>query len=236
MQRSWRRMARPRWFLRVAAGPGQRAAAAGGQCTPELLGAASCGCPPRYPEYGPASISALFEPGQATLLYGPVQWSSCLRTVLEPMESPGASRIIRVCFCLGPCSTMQSRSTGPRATPPAPQRDSGADLRLPCRHYQQKLSLSEAAAKFYISPYYLSRLFRAGNGQSIVDYINGRRIEAAQKLLETTELSIGTVAEQTALPAPPISGVSSGRPWALGRCNTGRAIDEANSLAPLRHR
>ena len=30
-----------------------------------------------------------------------------------------------------------------------------------------------------------------------VDYINARRIEAAQKLLETTELSIGSVAEQT---------------------------------------
>ena len=64
-------------------------------------------------------------------------------------------------------------------------------------NYQQKFSLSEVAAKFYISPYYLSRLFRRVTGQSIVDYINGRRIEAAQKLLETTELSIGTVAEQT---------------------------------------
>ena len=30
--------------------------------------------------------SALFEPGKATLLYGPVQWSSCLRTVLELMR------------------------------------------------------------------------------------------------------------------------------------------------------
>ena len=96
-------------------------------------------------------------------------------------------------------------------------------------NYQQKFSLSEVAAKFYISPYYLSRLFRRVTGQSIVDYINGRRIEAAQKLLETTELSIGTVAEQP--PAPPISGVSSGRPWAPGRCNTAKVIDEANSLA-----
>ena len=46
-------------------------------------------------------------------------------------------------------------------------------------NYQQKFSLSEVAAKFYISPYYLSRLFRRVTGQSIVDYINGRRIEAA---------------------------------------------------------
>ena len=48
-----------------------------------------------------------------------------------------------------------------------------------------------------LSPYYLSRLFKRVTGQSIVDYINNRRIEAAQKLLETTELSISAVAEQT---------------------------------------
>ena len=46
-------------------------------------------------------------------------------------------------------------------------------------------------------PYYLSRLFRRVTGQSIVDYLNNRRIEAAQKLLETTELSISAIAEQT---------------------------------------
>ena len=64
-------------------------------------------------------------------------------------------------------------------------------------NYQQKFSLSEVAAKFYISPYYLSRLFRRVTGQSIVDYINGRRIEAAQRLLESTDLNISAVAEQT---------------------------------------
>ena len=33
--------------------------------------------------------------------------------------------------------------------------------------------------------------------ETLTDYINARRIEAAQKILETTELSIGSVAEQT---------------------------------------
>ena len=64
-------------------------------------------------------------------------------------------------------------------------------------NYRQKFSLTEVAAQFYLSPYYLSRLFRRVTGQSIVDYINNRRIEAAQKLLETTELAISAVAEQT---------------------------------------
>ena len=59
------------------------------------------------------------------------------------------------------------------------------------------IHISEPTRPLYISPYYLSRLFRRVTGQSIVDYINARRIEAAQKLLETTELSIGSVAEQT---------------------------------------
>ena len=64
-------------------------------------------------------------------------------------------------------------------------------------NYRQKFSLTEVAARFYLSPYYLSRLFRRVTGQSIVDYLNNRRIESAQKLLETTELSISAIAEQT---------------------------------------
>ena len=64
-------------------------------------------------------------------------------------------------------------------------------------HYAEKLTLTGIASQFYISPYYLSRLFRRVTGQSIVDYLNNRRIEAAQKLLETTELSISAIAEQT---------------------------------------
>lgn len=53
------------------------------------------------------------------------------------------------------------------------------------------------AAQFYLSPYYLSRLFRRVTGQSIVDFINVRRIEAARRLLESTDLGINDVAEET---------------------------------------
>lgn len=64
-------------------------------------------------------------------------------------------------------------------------------------NYSQKLNLAGVAARFYLSPYYLSRLFRRVTGQSIVDFINVRRIEAARRLLETTDLRISVVAEQT---------------------------------------
>ena len=63
-------------------------------------------------------------------------------------------------------------------------------------NYNQKLTLGGVAARFYLSPYYLSRLFRRVTGQSIVDFINVRRIEAARHLLETTDLRISAVAEQ----------------------------------------
>ena len=64
-------------------------------------------------------------------------------------------------------------------------------------NYSQKLDLGSVAARFYLSPYYLSRLFRRVTGQSIVDFINARRIEAARRLLETSDLGINDVAEAT---------------------------------------
>src|SRR5699024_12039608 len=63
-------------------------------------------------------------------------------------------------------------------------------------NYNQKLNLSSVAAQFYLSPYFLSRLFRRVTGQSIVDFINVRRIEAARRLLESTDLGINDVAEE----------------------------------------
>lgn len=68
-------------------GPGSGRLQQAGSVPPELLGC-------RFPvavlhdirNTAQRDYSALFEPGQATLLYGPVQWSSCLRTVLELMR------------------------------------------------------------------------------------------------------------------------------------------------------
>ena len=167
-------------------GPGSGRLQQAGSVPPELLGC-------RFPvavlhdirNTAQRDYSALFEPGQATLLYGPVQWSSCLRTVLELMRKARGEQDYPGMLYLGLLLHYAEQETVEQIC---------AYL---AANYQQKFSLSEVAAKFYISPYYLSRLFRRVTGQSIVDYINGRRIEAAQKLLETTELSIGTVAEQT---------------------------------------
>ena len=190
-------LAAPGCVLLLGPGGGQLQQA--GSVAPELLGC-------RFPlgilhEIKTAiqkDYSPLFGPENIRILYGPVQWSSRLRTLLELMRSakaevdyPGSLYLSLLLHYAEQEHRAESHTARPR----------NETVEQICAYlaanYQQKFSLSEVAAKFYISPYYLSRLFRRVTGQSIVDYINGRRIEAAQKLLETTEWSISTVAEQT---------------------------------------
>ena len=144
-------------------------------------------------------FSRLFAPGERTVLYAPVQWQSRIRTLLEMMASasteqdyPGPLYLLLILhYVEQECLAESSAVARPR----------NETIEQVCAHlaanYRQKFSLTEVAARFYLSPYYLSRLFRRVTGQSIVDYLNNRRIEAAQKLLETTELSISAIAEQT---------------------------------------
>ena len=138
-------------------------------------------------------------PEQSAVLYGSVQWNSRLRTLLELMRTameepdyPGALYLLLVLHYIEQECIAESSAVA---------RPHNKTVERICAYlaanYRQKFSLSEVAARFYLSPYYLSRLFKRVTGQSIVDYINNRRIEAAQKLLETTELSISAVAEQT---------------------------------------
>ena len=144
-------------------------------------------------DFGP-----LFEPGSQMVLYGPVQWSSRLRTLLNLMRSaagePDSPGMIYLSLLL---HYVEQECKAERSS----ARPRNETVEQICAYlaanYPQKFSLTDVAARFYLSPYYLSRLFRRVTGQSIVDYINGRRIEAAQHLLETTDLNISAVAEQT---------------------------------------
>ena len=115
-----------------------------------------------------------------------------MRTAMEEPDYPGALYLLLVLHYIEQECIAESSAVA---------RPHNKTVERICAYlaanYRQKFSLSEVAARFYLSPYYLSRLFKRVTGQSIVDYINNRRIEAAQKLLETTELSISAVAEQT---------------------------------------
>ena len=181
-------------------GAGDAVLSAAGAAVPELVGC-------RFPlsalhELRSATqrdFARLFLPGEATVLYGPVPWVRRLRTLLEMMRSampeqdyPGGLYLLLILhYVEQECLAESSAAARPR----------NETIEQVCAYlaanYRQKFSLTEVAARFYLSPYYLSRLFRRVTGQSIVDYLNNRRIEAAQKLLETTELSISAIAEQT---------------------------------------
>lgn len=55
---------------------------------------------------------------------------------------------------------------------------------------QDNLSVNEIANLFYVSPTYLSRLFKKETGQSVIDYINQLKIKHSTFLLRDTYLPI----------------------------------------------
>ena len=204
-------------------GPGGGELQQVGHLAPELT---ECRFPAGvFPEMKSAmqrDYAPMFEPEQQITLYGPVQWSGRLRTLLNLMRSasgepdcPGTIYLLLLLHYVEQEFHAERQSIRPR----------NETIEQVCAYlaanYQQKFSLTDVAARFYLSPYYLSRLFRRVTGQSIVDYINGRRIEAAQRLLETTDLSISAVAERT--------GFASAAHFR-------RVFHEAMGMGPLQYR
>jgi len=67
------------------------------------------------------------------------------------------------------------------------------------RHYDHELRLHEVAIQFFISPYYLSRKFKACTGFGFSEYVQLVRIREAQRLLRETDLKIIEVAENVGI-------------------------------------
>ena len=55
------------------------------------------------------------------------------------------------------------------------------------RHIEEKVSLDDAAKRFFISKYYLCRLFKKSTGVTVLSYLNSKRIAKAQHLIATGE-------------------------------------------------
>jgi AraC-like DNA-binding protein len=62
-------------------------------------------------------------------------------------------------------------------------------------NYGSRLTLAALSSQFYISPYYLSRIFKSATGFSFVEYITTIRIREAQKLLRETDRKISHISE-----------------------------------------
>ncbi len=63
-------------------------------------------------------------------------------------------------------------------------------------NYNKELTLDEVAQSVFISPYYLSHLFKDELGKTFVEYLTEVRINEAKKLLKNTKKSITRIAEE----------------------------------------
>ncbi len=67
-------------------------------------------------------------------------------------------------------------------------------------HLAEDLSLRALSAHFSVSPTYLSSLFRKESGSTLTEYVNGKRMEQALFLLNSTTLYIQTIAAACGIP------------------------------------
>lgn len=92
----------------------------------------------------------------------------------------------------------------------APAQDGGANidhLILSVKayvdsHYGEALSLEQLAQQFYLSPSYLSRIFKRETGVNLSTYLQNVRIEAAKTLLRASDLKSYEVAERVGINDP----------------------------------
>ena len=64
-------------------------------------------------------------------------------------------------------------------------------------NYGEAVKIGELAERFYISPYHMSRSFKAATGFTLIDYLNLTRVKEAQRLLRETQLPITEIAART---------------------------------------
>ncbi len=66
----------------------------------------------------------------------------------------------------------------------------------------EDISLNEVAAKVNVSPSYLSTVFSQNAEKTFIEYVTGKRMEKAKKLLKTTDMSSGEIAAKVGYKDP----------------------------------
>jgi len=64
-------------------------------------------------------------------------------------------------------------------------------------NYHKKISINEAASIVNLSPYYFCRTFKKLTGKTFTQFVNLYRINAAEYLLRSTNMSVTEIAEKT---------------------------------------
>ena len=74
------------------------------------------------------------------------------------------------------------------------------------QHHMQNLTLEDVAAQVYVSPYYLSHLFKEKLGVTFVEYLTRVRVEMAKSYLLNTQLPVAAIAERVGYEDPSYFG------------------------------
>ncbi|WP_187355355.1 response regulator [Paenibacillus tengchongensis] len=69
-------------------------------------------------------------------------------------------------------------------------------------NYARELSIARIAEEVYLTPNYISLIFKKETGETITDYITGIRIGKAKELLRTTDLKVKDIAERVGYENP----------------------------------
>lgn len=64
-------------------------------------------------------------------------------------------------------------------------------------NYGEPITIGKLAERFYVSPYHMSRSFKAATGFTIIDYLNLTRVKEAQRLLRESRLPVTEIAART---------------------------------------
>lgn len=62
------------------------------------------------------------------------------------------------------------------------------------KNYSHPIRLEDIASAVYLSPAYLSNVFKKATGENIVNFINGYRVQQAKKLLVSTNMTVEEIA------------------------------------------
>ncbi|MNR05126.1 HTH-type transcriptional activator Btr [compost metagenome] len=63
------------------------------------------------------------------------------------------------------------------------------------KHYNEPIRIADLAARFFISPLYLSQFFKQKTGETYVNFLAQIRINKAKELLQNTDLKVYEICE-----------------------------------------
>lgn len=95
----------------------------------------------------------------------------------------------------GLLTLLMEQSWHPESSVLSKKRMELADVRAYLdEHYEDRISLDDLAARFFINKYYLTRIFKEAYGLTVNSYILSKRITRSKRLLRFSDMTIDEIA------------------------------------------